>query len=50
MLIQIAINIFSILAILFESKCVFSSTKHNSSNKRVQLKSYTIEILKYVKH
>jgi len=50
MLTQITIDIFSILAILFKSKCVFFSTKYILSNKRVQLKLNTIETLKYIKY
>lgn len=45
MFIQITINIFSISTMLFESKCVFSFTKHIFNNERVHLKFYTIETL-----
>jgi len=43
-------NTFSILAMSFESKHVFSSTKHILSDERARLKPHTIEALECVKH
>ncbi len=48
-LLRMAINIFSIPAILSEPERVFSGVKHTITDQRISLKSETIELLECLK-